>query len=220
MLCGQRELDLALDETAVRDAAGGGNAARDARRLALHVEAVDGHRALCDRVDLAIGAQQRRHEERAALQADEASPSVDTETSMRVPCVAKAGRFAVTMTAATLAVRMFSPRVLTPSRSSMACRLWRVKGELLSAVAGAVEADDEAVADELVVADALDVDDVLDARGGRGRIEHRQHGGEGEAGGQNAPRNCQFDVRACHSSRSLPNAMAFSKREACQNSCG
>ena len=33
--------------------------------------------------------------------------------------------------AATFAVRMFSPRVLTPSRSSMACRLCLVKGELL-----------------------------------------------------------------------------------------
>jgi hypothetical protein len=41
-------------------------------------------------------------------------------------------RFAVTMTAATFAVRSVAPRVLTPSRSSMATSDWRVKGELLS----------------------------------------------------------------------------------------
>ncbi|MNL46184.1 hypothetical protein D3C87_1688710 [compost metagenome] len=56
----------------------------------------------------------------------------ETVTSTRVPWVEKGGRFAVTITAATLAVRMLAPRVLTPRRSSIACRDCLVKGVLLS----------------------------------------------------------------------------------------
>jgi len=61
-----------------------------------------------------------------------ASPSALTEMSMRVPWPEKAGRLAVTITAATFLVCMVSPRVLTPSRSSMVCRLCWVKGALRS----------------------------------------------------------------------------------------
>ena len=53
-------------------------------------------------------------------------------TSMRVPWVPNAGRLAVTMTAATLPVRMVWPRMLTPSRSSIAVSDCLVKGMLLS----------------------------------------------------------------------------------------
>ena len=53
-------------------------------------------------------------------------------TSMRVPWVANGGRSAVTMTAATLPVRICWPRILTPSRSSIACSDCLVKGALLS----------------------------------------------------------------------------------------
>lgn len=56
----------------------------------------------------------------------------DAVTSMRVPWVANGGRFAVTITAATLPVRMVWPQMFTPSRSSMACRDCLVKGVLLS----------------------------------------------------------------------------------------
>lgn len=61
-----------------------------------------------------------------------ASPSAETVTSMRVPWVAKAGRLPVTITAATLPVRMVAPRMLTPMRSSIACSDCLVKGMLLS----------------------------------------------------------------------------------------
>ena len=56
----------------------------------------------------------------------------ETVTSMRVPCVPKAGRFAVTITAATLPVRRVCPRMLTPSRSNIAVSDCLVKGMLLS----------------------------------------------------------------------------------------
>jgi hypothetical protein len=61
-----------------------------------------------------------------------ASPSADTVTSIRVPWVPNAGRLPVTMTAATLPVRMVAPRMLTPMRSSIACSDCLVKGMLLS----------------------------------------------------------------------------------------
>jgi hypothetical protein len=49
--------------------------------------------------------------------------------SIRLPGRAKAGRFAVTITAATFFVssRASLSRVLTPSRSSMPISVWRVK---------------------------------------------------------------------------------------------
>ena len=84
---------------------------------------------------------------------------------MRVPCVPKAGRLAVTMTAATLPVRSVWPRMLTPSRSSIAVQRLLGEGDVVERVAGAIEADDEAIADQLVLAHALDIGEVLDARG-------------------------------------------------------
>ena len=65
----EREADLALDQAARGDAAGGRHARDDGGGVALGLEAVDGHRALGDGVDFAVGAEQRRHQQRAALQA-------------------------------------------------------------------------------------------------------------------------------------------------------
>jgi hypothetical protein len=59
----------------------------------------------------------------------------------------------------------------------------------LQLVAGAVQSDDEAVADELVFADAFDGHDVLDARGdgmGRPRNDYR-HGEQRDDGRQSPP---------------------------------
>jgi hypothetical protein len=46
-------------------------------------------------------------------------------------------------------------------------RLQRLLGEgnVVEGIAGAVEADDEAVADQLVLADAFDIGEILDSRG-------------------------------------------------------
>ena len=84
--------------------------------------------------------------------------------SIRLPGRAKAGRLAVTMTAATFLVASLASlsRVLTPSRSSMPISVCRVKIEVAQPVAGAVQPDHQAIADQLVVADALDIGDVLD----------------------------------------------------------
>ena len=115
---------------AVGDAADGRHAARDLGGFAFGLEAADRERALRDRIDVAVGAEQRRDQQRAALQALGVAER-ETVTSMRVPWVPKAGRLAVTITAATLPVRIVCPRMLTPSRSSIACSDCLVNGMLL-----------------------------------------------------------------------------------------
>ena len=56
----EREFDLALDDGAVGQPSDGRHAAGDARALALGLKAADGQRALGDRIDVAVGAQERR----------------------------------------------------------------------------------------------------------------------------------------------------------------
>jgi hypothetical protein len=75
------------------------------------------------RIDVTVGAEQGGDEERAALQ-------VLGIAKRGVPWVPKAGRLPVTITAATLPVRIVAPRMLTPMRSSIACSDCLVKGML------------------------------------------------------------------------------------------
>ena len=92
---------------------------------------------------------------------------------MRVPCVPKAGRLAVTITAATLPVRMVGAADV--DAEPLQHRLQRLLGErdVVERVAGAVEADHQAVADQLVLPHALDVGEILDARRRRTRQADR-----------------------------------------------
>ena len=159
----EREIDLALDDGAVGDAADGRHAARDLRGLAFGLEAADRERALRDRIDIAVGAEQRRDEQRAAVEAlgvaerrhGDVDPRALRGERRQVAGhhhggdVAGADRGAADVDA-----------------ESLQHRLQRLLGErdVVERVAGAVEADHEAVADELVLADAFDVGEVLDAR--------------------------------------------------------
>ena len=148
---------------AVGDAADGRHAAHDLGGLAFGLEAADRDRALADRVDVAVGAEQRRHQQRAALQALGVAERRDGDVDARA-LRAEGGRLAVTITAATLPVR--SVCAADVDAEPLQHRLQRLLGEgdVVERVAGAVEADHEAVADELVLAHALDVGEVLDAR--------------------------------------------------------
>ncbi len=115
-----------------------------------------------------------------------ASPSAPRLTSTRVPWRANAGRVAVTMTAATFLVRnvLEMSRVLTPSRSSMPIRLCCVNGRVIDRVAGAVEADHQAVAHQHIAADAFEIGDVLDAGLGGDRAGGHKGQRDGRTGGQ------------------------------------
>ena len=139
---------------------------------AFGLEAADRDRALRHRIDVAVGAEQGGDEQGAALQ---------------VLGIAERGH------------RDVHPRALGAERRQVAGdhhggdvagadggaadvdahalehRLQRLLGEgdVVQGVAGAVEADDEAVADQLVLPHALDVGEILDPRG-RARRHGRQ----------------------------------------------
>ena len=179
----EREVDLALDERAVGDAADGRHAARDLGGLAFGLEAVDRDRALADRIDVAVGAEQRRDQQRAALQALGVAERRHRDVDARAlgaegrqvggdhdgGDVAGAHGLAADVDA-----------------EPLQHRLQRLLGErdVVERVAGAVEADHQAVADELVLAHALDIGEVLDARRRRHAIgpSAPDAGGDAEQG--------------------------------------
>ena len=171
---------------AVGDAADGRHAARDLRGVAFGREAADRHRALRDRVDIAVGAEQRRDQQRAALQAFGVAQRRDRDVDARAlraegrqvrghhhgGDVAGAQRLAADVDAEPLQHRL--QRLLG-------------EGDVVQRVAGAVEADDQAVADELVLAYAFDAREVLDPRGGagwRGRAQPEDDRERGNPGSQ------------------------------------
>ncbi len=151
----EREFDLALDERPVGDAADGGDAADDLGGFALGLETVDGDRALRHRIDVAVGAEQGGDQQGPALQVLGVAERRTTVTSIRVPWVPNGGRLPVTITAADVAGA--DRRAADVDAHALEHRLQRLLGEgdVVQGVAGAVEADDEAVADELVLAARL-----------------------------------------------------------------
>src|ERR1700704_1171273 len=159
----EREFDLALDDGAVRHAAHSRHAAHDLGGIALGLEARDCERALRDRVDVAVGAQERRDQQRAALQALGIAERGDGDVHARA--LRGEGRqigshhHGSDVAGAHL-------RAAHIDAEPFQHRYQRLSGErdVVEGVAGAVEADHQAITDELVLSDALDVGEVLDAR--------------------------------------------------------
>jgi hypothetical protein len=127
--------------------------------------AADQHVALGHGVHLAVGALQRRHEQRAAAQAFRVTHRRDTVMSMVWPGWAKAGSEVVTITAATFFSCSWGRRQV--DALLLQHRHDRLHGErgLAGLVAGAVEAHHDAIARQLVLAHAGDAGDVLQALG-------------------------------------------------------
>ena len=156
---------------AVGDAAGGRHALGHRLRLALRGKARHGERTLRHRVDLVVGGHQRGEHQRPAGQRGGIAERGDGDVDARA--LADEGRQlggdddGRDIARARLGVAHVDAHAVEH-------RLQRLLGErrVAQGVAGAVEADDQAVADELVGAHALHRDDVLDARtrqDGRGR---------------------------------------------------
>jgi hypothetical protein len=82
-LAGEREAEFALDDGAVGDAPGSRHAAGDAGGGALRHEAADGDRALRQRIDFAVGAEQRRDQQCSALQALGVAQRADRDVDAR-----------------------------------------------------------------------------------------------------------------------------------------
>ncbi len=83
---------------------------------------------------------------------------------MRVPLVAKGGRFAVTITAATFLVFDAGIARVDAEALEHGFEALLQHRAVADGIARAVEAEDDAIAGQLVLAHALDVDDVLEAR--------------------------------------------------------
>ena len=206
VLGAEREIDLALDQGARGDHAGGGHARNHCRGLALGRKTVDEHRALGNGIGLAIGAKQGRDQKRAALERGRIAHGRDRNVEARALCgkgrqiggdhhggnICRAHRLAAGV----------DPHALEHGDHRLAG-----EGRIVEAVAGAVEAHDQPVADQLVVAHALDLDDILDA----GRCgKHRKRPGDRQCGGES---DCQCGAKqTCFHFRPIPRFRAACPR--------
>ena len=148
---------------AVGDAADGRHAAHDLGGFALGLEAADRDRALADRIDVAVGGEQRRDQQHAALQAlgvaergdGNVYPGALGAEGRQVGGHHHGGDVA-------------GAQVLAADIDAepLEHRLQRLLGEgdVVERVAGAVEPDHEAVTDKLVLPHTLDIGEVFDAR--------------------------------------------------------
>ena len=134
-------------------------------------ETRDRERALGDRVDVAVGAEQGGDEQGAALQVLGVAERGDRDIHPRA-LGAEGRQVAGDHDGGDVAGA--DGGAADVDAHALEHRLQRLLGEgdVVQRVAGAVEADDEAVADQLVLPHAFDVGEILDPRGrarGRGR---------------------------------------------------
>jgi hypothetical protein len=120
--------------------------------------------ALSDRVDLTVGTGERRHDQRTAAQGG----CIAQRTDVHVDAAARAGK------GRQVGSNHHSRRILriglTALRGNAKILQHRAHGLFrerrgTEAIAGALETDDQAIADQLVVASSLQGRDVLDSRG-------------------------------------------------------
>ena len=152
----------------------GRNAAHDLGRFAFGLEAGDRERALRDRIDVAVGAEQGGDEQGAAAQILGVAERGDRDVHARA--LGGEGR-QVAGHHHGGDVAGADGGAADVDAHALEHRLQRLLGEgdVVEGVAGAVEADDEAVADELVLPHAFDIGEILDARGRAcGRDRERQ----------------------------------------------
>jgi len=165
--------DRALDAGAIGNAAHGGHVDRHARSVARRdAEASHGKAALGHRVDFAVGAVERGHDQRAAAQAlglaDRRDGHVDPLSRL-----GEGGQFRGDHhRGGVFQRRVHARRELKSEPSGNPAHGLGHVGEIV--VARSVEADDDAVASQLVRADRLERAEIAHALGRRGR------GGEGE----------------------------------------
>src|SRR6201991_642590 len=168
----------ALDARATGNAAAGGNVHLHAgTALALRTDTADHDAALRDRVDLAIGTLQRRHQQFAATDAlrvtDGSHGHVDALTGLgerrQLGGDGHGG--------GVLQLRTHVGRHVHAELLEHVLQALRRERSLARLVATAVETHDQAIADQLVAAHAPDLHQVADTVGVRGHDgAQRQHG--------------------------------------------
>ena len=169
----EREFDLALDDRPGGDARRGRHPLGDAFGLAFGSEAADRERSLADRVDLAIGAVQRGDEQKAAPQRLGVTQRAHRDVHARALAGERRQRGGDHHRGDVLGREVETARA---DPEALEHRLQALLGEggVAQRVAGAVEADHQAVADQKVVAHPFEIGDVLEARvGQRGRRQQQ-----------------------------------------------
>ena len=197
--------DLALHRGAVGDARRGGHAAGHRAGGAARGDRAGGERALGHRVNLAVGGEQRRDQQRAAGQvggvAERGDRHVDPAAAAR-----EGGQIGGDHHRGDVLGGQLGHLVPGVHAEPLQHADQRFAGEhrVVQLVAGVVQPDHQAVADELVLADAFDVRDVLDAHLGQGR----QSGHEGNQQGQQTEEAVQGGLGGSGSVRNLRQSRA------------
>ena len=174
------EGDAALDHRAEGDAGGVGVVVLLDVSVDVDGVSADDERALRLRVDLSVGSVEGRHEEEAAFETSGVARGGDGDVELGAGPGERRQSGGDKDGGEVLHADRRGGNTYAHAEQGGGEGL-RGEGGLL-AVAGALQADDDAVADELVVADALDRGDVFYARlpvGWRGSVR-----GEGHAPGQ------------------------------------
>ncbi len=181
------EGDFALDGGPVRDAPGGGDAAGDGLRRAARRDRPGRDRTLRHGIDLAIGAEQGGDHQRAAHEVGRIAERGDGDVDA-VAVAGERGKLGGDHDRGDVLGRERLGLVHGVDAEPLKHADQRLAGEDRGhqPVAGAVEADDEPIADELVGAHAFDVGDVLDADLRRGLGDPAA--GEDEEGGETGER--------------------------------
>ena len=166
-----------------------GHAARHAGGVALGGEAADGHGTLRQRIDLAVGAEQGGDQKGAALEI----LGVAHRRHRYVDAGARRGkgrqRGGHHHGGDVLGLHDLAAGVGAQPLQHGLDALLGERG-VLQAVAGAVQADHQAIADQHVVADALHLDQVLDPAEGQGRGRKRGQEAPDQEGGDTDIRMC------------------------------
>jgi hypothetical protein len=158
------EFHLALDDGAARDAGRGRHAAGHPLGRTLGLKAARGKRTLGHRVDLAIRTEERGDEQRATGQrlgvTQCAGRDVDPRTLTGERRQGRRHHDGSDVLGVEVGAAGAHAQALEHGNEALLGEVRVAQG-----VAGAVQADDEAVADEHVVAHALEARDILDAHG-------------------------------------------------------
>ena len=163
-----------------------------------------------DRIDVAVGAEQRGDQQGAALQALGVAQRRDRHVDAGA---LGAERRQVAGHHDGGHVAGADGGAADVDAEPLQHGLQRLLGErdIVQRVAGAVEADDQAVADQLVLAHALDIGEVLDARGRAGRRRRRRS----RPKSRRRPRRARSQTSSSYCSPMMSSDRAQSLRIAC-----
>ncbi len=182
---GQIEFQFAFNDGTVGNPSAGGDAFRDTAPVTAGAKASHRDGPLSHCIDFTVGADQRRYQQHAASQISRVPKRADDHIHARA--LASEGRQVARHhdSGDVLRIEVCSAGI-NPHAFKHGFKALTREGRVSEPIAGAIEADDEAVTDEHIVAYAFDVGEVLDPREGKCRRRQCERGqqtkGESQAG--------------------------------------